>query len=181
MIGLASSMFSIFSSGARVVVLAIAVWLSMASPARAASLPPRAEIGLTSGVEAEVFRQLVLNRYHVEYRIVVAADVDRDGDLDVLASTDRTVTVWVNDGAGHLRAHRLPHGPAMEFCGPGNSWRGREDRAEPTIQGNGQHSPVCVVRAHAPPRSDVCARSVASAATPVGSHARCSSPRAPPA
>jgi hypothetical protein len=172
---------SMFSSGARAVVLAMAVWLPMASPARAASLPPRAEIGLTSGVEAEVFRQLVLNRYHVAFRIVVAADVDRDGDLDVLASTDRTITVWVNDGAGHLRAHRLPHAPAMEFRGPGNSWRGREDRADPTIQGDGPHSPVCVVRAHAPPRPDVCARSVASAAPALGSHARRSSPRAPPA
>ena len=118
-------------------------------------MPPRAEVGLTSGVEVEAFRQLVSNRYHVEFRIVVAADVDHDGDLDVLASTDRSVTLWVNDGHGHLSAHRLPHGPAIEFRGPGNTWRGREDRAEPTIQGDGAPSPVSDVRAHAPPRSGV--------------------------
>jgi hypothetical protein len=169
------------SSHGRAAVLAIAVWLPMTAPARAASLPPRAEVGLTSGVEAGVFRQLVLNRYHVNFRVVVAADVDRDGDLDVLASTDRSVTLWVNDGHGHLRAHRLPHGPAIEFRGPGNTWRGREDRTEPTIQGDGPPSPVSVARAHAPPRSDVRAPLVASVAPPLASYARCSSPRAPPA
>jgi len=169
------------SSHGRAAVLAMAVWLPMTAPARAASLPPRAEVGLTSGVETGVFRQLVLNRYHVSFRVVVAADVDRDGDLDVLASTDRSVTLWVNDGHGHLKAHRLPHGPAIEFRGPGDTWRGREDRTEPTIQGDGPLSPASVVRAHAPPRSDVRAPSAASAAPPLASHARCSSPRAPPA
>jgi len=168
-------------SGARAAVLAMAVWLAMAAPARAASLPPRAEVGVTSAVEAEVFRRLVLNRYHVEFRVVVTADIDRDGDLDVLASTGRTVTVWVNDGAGHLRAHRLPNGPAMEFRGPPNTWRGRENRVEPTIQGDGPPSPVSAVRAHAPPPSDVRAPSVASAEPPAASHTRRSSPRAPPA
>ena len=159
----------------------MAVWLLMTALARAASLPPRAEVGLTSGVEVEAFRQLVSNRYHVEFRIVVAADIDRDGDIDVLATTDRSVTLSVNDGHGHLSAHRLPHGPAIEFRGPGNTWRGREERAEPTIQGDGPPSPVSAVRAHAPPRSDVRAPSVASATPPLASHARCSSPRAPPA
>ena len=99
------------SSRAFGAMLALAASLTLSAPARAASLPPRAEIGLTSGVEAGAFRSLVRSRYHVEYRVVVAADVDRDGDLDVLATTDRGVTLWVNDGAGHLRAHRLPHRP----------------------------------------------------------------------
>jgi len=169
------------SSHGRAAVLAMVVCLLMAAPARAGSLPPRAEVGLTLGVEVDAFRQLVSNRYHVEFRIVVAADVDHDGDLDVLASTDRSVTLWVNDGHGHLRAHRLPYGPEMEFRGPGNTWRDREDRAEPTIQGDGPLSPVSDVRAHAPPRSGVRSLHVASAAPSLASHARCSSPRAPPA
>jgi hypothetical protein len=170
-----------FFSWARAAVLAMAVWLPMAAPARAASLPPRAEVGVTSAVEADVFRRLVLNRYHVEFRVVVTADIDRDGDLDVLASTGRTVTVWVNDGAGHLRAHRLPHGPAMESRAPGNTWRGREVRVEPTIQGDGPRSPVSVFRPHVPPPSDVRAPSCAPAEPPAASHTRRSSPRAPPA
>jgi hypothetical protein len=174
-------MFSTFSPGGRAAVLAMAVCLPIAAPARAASLPPRAEVGLTSAVEAGLFRRLVLSRYHVEFRIVVTADVDRDGDLDVVASTGRSVTVWVNDGAGHLRAHRLPHGPVTTFQAPDNTWRGRDDRVEPTILGDGLHSPVCVACAHAPPRSDVCARTVAAAAPSFASDSRPSSPRAPPA
>ena len=169
------------SSRTRGALLAFAVLLALVAPARAASLPRGAEIGLPSGVEADVFRRLVLNRYHVEYRVVVAADVDRDGDLDVLAATDHGVTLWVNDGAGHLRAHRLPHRPVMEARGPGHTWRGRDVRIDPTIQDDGPHSPVCVVRAHAPPRSDVRLSAVAQAAPPLARHARRSSSRAPPA
>src|SRR5262249_23689905 len=119
---------SMLFARARLALMAIAVSLPMAAPARAGSLPPSAEVGLTSGVETELFRRLVSSRYHVEYRVVVAADVDRDGDLDVLASTDRSLTVWVNDGAGHLSAHRLPHRPSMTSRGPGDTWQGREDR-----------------------------------------------------
>jgi hypothetical protein len=34
---------------------------------------------------------------------IVTADIDADGDLDVVASdTDLQIHVWVNDGAGHL-------------------------------------------------------------------------------
>ena len=170
-----------FSSRVRVALLAMAVWLPMAAPARAGSLPPRAEVGLTSGVETELFRQLVSNRYHVQYRVVLAADVDRDGDLDVLASTDRSVTVWVNDGAGHLTAHRLPHRPSMTTREPDDTWQGARDRVEPTIPGDGPLSTSFVVRAHAPPRSD--ARSLAVVPIPPSpaSHVRPSAPRAPPA
>lgn len=35
-------------------------------------------------------------------RRVVTVDFDRDGDLDVLASTDRGIRVWLNDGQGNL-------------------------------------------------------------------------------
>jgi len=170
-----------FSSRVRVALLAMAVWLPMAAPARAGSLPPRAEVGLTSGIETELFRRLVSSRYHVEYRIVLAADVDRDGDLDVLASTDRSVTVWVNDGAGHLSAQRLPRHPLMTTREPDDTWQGTEDRVEPTIPGDGPLSTSFVVRAHAPPPSN--ARSLAVAPVPLSlaSHARPSAPRAPPA
>ena len=55
---------------------------------------------------------------------VIAADIDDDGDLDVVAS-DSTLQlyVWVNDGAGHLRRQRParsrslqpePTGPTIE-------------------------------------------------------------------
>ena len=165
----------------RIVLLTMAVCVAMAAPARAGSLPPRAEVGLTTGVETELFRRLVSSRYHVEFRVVVAADVDQDGDLDVLASTDRSVTVWVNDGAGHLSAHRLPHRPAMTNSGPGNTWQGSDDRVDPTIQSDGAHVTSFVVRSHAPPQSDARMHAPASLTLSPASPARRSAPRAPPA
>ena len=170
-----------FSSRARIAVLAMAVSLPIAAPARAGSLPSRAEVGLPSGVETELFRRLVASRYHVEFRIVVAADLDQDGDLDVLASTDRSVTVWVNDGAGHLKVHRLPHGPAVAAQEPGKTWQGREDRFDPTIQDGGTPSTPLVVRAHAPPTPDARALPAAPRLLSLAPHARRSAPRAPPA
>jgi FG-GAP-like repeat len=165
----------------RIVLWTMAVCLPVAAPARAGSLPPRAEIGLTSGVETELFRRLVASRYHVEFRVVVAADVDQDGDLDVVASTDRSVTVWVNDGAGHLSAHRLPHRPAMTNSAPGNTWQGRDGRVDPTIQSGGAQFTSFVVRSHAPPRPDARAHATASILLAPASSARRSAPRAPPA
>jgi hypothetical protein len=173
--------FSMCSTRWRVALLTIAVCLAIAAPARAGSLPPRAEVGLTSGVETELFRRLVASRYHVEFRIVVAADVDQDGDLDVVAATDRSVTVWVNDGAGHLRVHRLPHRPAMTNSGPGNTWQGSDDRVDPTIQAGGAHVTSFVVRAHAPPPPDIRTFAPASLSLSIDSHTRRSAPRAPPA
>lgn len=168
-------------SRSRIALLTLAVCLPLAAPARAGSLPPRAEVGLTSGVETELFRRLVASRYHVEFRVVVAADVDQDGDIDVLASTDRGVTVWVNDGAGHLRAHRLPHHPAMTNSASGNTWQGRDDRVDPTIQSAGAQFTVFVVRSHAPPRPDARAHATVSILLTPASPARRSAPRAPPA
>jgi VCBS repeat protein len=173
--------FSMFSTRWRVALLTIAVCLPIAAPARAGSLPPRAEVGLTSGVETELFRRLVASRYHVEFRIVVAADVDQDGDLDVVAATDRSVTVWVNDGAGHLRVNRLPHRPAMTNSGPGNTWQGSGDRIDPTIQAGGAHLTSFVARAHAPPQLDTRTLAAAALSLSTDSHTRRSAPRAPPA
>jgi hypothetical protein len=173
--------FSMLSTRWRLVLLPTAVCLAMAAPARAGSLPPRAEVGLTSGVETELFRRLVASRYHVEFRIVVAADVDQDGDLDVVAATDHSVTVWVNDGAGHLRANRLPHRPAMTNTGPGNTWQGSDDRVDPTNQAGGAHFTSFVVRSHAPPQLDARTLTAASLSLSIVSHTRRSAPRAPPA
>lgn len=164
----------------RVIASAVTVCAAMAVPARAGSLPPRAEVGLPSGVDVVSFRRLVSSRYHVEYRVVVAADIDRDGDLDVLASTDHGVTVWVNDGAGHLRAQRLPHGPSIQARTPANTWRGREERVDPTIPGDGPSGPVLIARAHAPPFSDSRTAAVSRSVWRLAFHARQSSPRAPP-
>jgi len=51
---------------------------------------------------------------------VVAADIDADGDLDVVAS-DSTLQlhVWVNDGAGHLRRKRPARSSSLQPEPPG--------------------------------------------------------------
>jgi hypothetical protein len=173
-----------FSSRMRLLALAVAVWLPSAVPARAASLPPRAEVGLASmpsGIDVAAFRQVVSSRYHVHFRVVVAADIDRDGDIDVLASTEHSLTVWVNDGAGHLKAQRLPQGPAAGVSVPGNAWRERERRVDPTLPGNASPSPVLVVRGHAPPVSGLGVSRASRIARIVTPDLLRSSPRAPPA
>jgi hypothetical protein len=45
----------------------------------------------------------------------VAVDVDRDGDLDVIATTtDDILAVWVNEGEGHFARDRAPEQPSMQ-------------------------------------------------------------------
>jgi len=164
-------------------MLALAASLAAAFPVRAGSLPPRAEVGVTpgpGGIDLASFRQVVSSRYHVHFRVVVAADIDRDGDVDVLASTDHSFTVWVNDGTGHLRVRRLPKRTVVGAEAPGNTWSGREHRTDPTIQGAGSTSPVLVARAHAPPASGADPGHVFRTARLVHLHFRRSSPRAPP-
>ena len=51
---------------------------------------------------------------------IVAADIDADGDLDVVAS-DSTLQlhVWVNDGAGHLQRKRPARSTSLQPEPPG--------------------------------------------------------------
>src|SRR6185369_8085701 len=61
--------------------------------------------GLTSAIaahadDANSFARQIALSYHVDPHRVLAADIDRDGDLDVLAATDDGFKVWVNDGHG---------------------------------------------------------------------------------
>ena len=52
----------------------------------------------------------------------IAVDVDRDGDLDLLATTtEEPLVVWLNDGLGHLT-------PARPIATP--RWRGHSARLE---------------------------------------------------
>lgn len=51
----------------------------------------------------------------------VSADVDRDGDLDVIALIDRALTLWINDGAGHLTSQPAAH-PSSGGQGWTSSW-----------------------------------------------------------
>ena len=51
---------------------------------------------------------------------IVAADIDADGDLDVVASdTSLQLHVWVNDGAGHLRRVQPSRSSSLQPDPPG--------------------------------------------------------------
>jgi hypothetical protein len=56
----------------------------------------------------------------------VTADIDADGDLDVVA-TDQALNllVWVNDGSGHLTRQRPRHSGGESTSSPGPSFERR--------------------------------------------------------
>lgn len=150
------------------------------SSAEAATLPAHAEIRAGRCIEPASFRQLVASRYDVEFDKVVATDIDRDGDLDIVATTDQSFTVWLNDGTGHLTSQRPSSGPAVDARAPATTWRGSGDRSDPSTNEDGPTTPLLAARAHAPP--------IAAAGDAVSlefqvdrsSRIRSSSPRAPP-
>jgi hypothetical protein len=151
-----------------------------AAPVYASTLPADAEIRAGKYVEPADFRQLVATRYDVEFNKVVAADIDRDGDIDVLATTDRTLTVWVNDGAGHLTSQRPSPGPAIGGGVPATTWRGHEDQSDPSTNEDAPPAPVLIARAHAPPLFAADRAALPDSSPALFSRIRSSAPRAPP-
>ena len=140
-----------FSLAARVAVATFAMFATFAPAAHAATLPAHAEVRAGRCVAATAFQQLVTARYHVEFRQVVATDIDRDGDIDVLATTDRSFTVWINDGAGHLTSQRPAAGPSIEQRPWSNTFRGQDGRPDPSVNADVPTFAVLTPRAHAPP------------------------------
>jgi VCBS repeat protein len=96
-----------------VLALAVSAAWSLARPAevRADSPPPNlyVDAGWQGPIDLE-WRQLP------EVLKAIATDIDRDGDLDVVATTvDQPVVIWINDGTGHLTRQRPRSVPlAME-------------------------------------------------------------------
>jgi hypothetical protein len=161
-------------------VLAAVVSPFAAASAQAASLPAHAEVRAGTCVEPAAFRQLVSSRYDVEFKGVVAADIDRDGDTDVLATTDHTFTVWLNDGAGHLTSQRPAQDPAIDGRPPATTWREDADRTDPSTRDDVPTASIRLERAHAPPVVASSAR-VAQASVLLSFRISSSAPRAPPA
>jgi len=161
--------------------LAFAVLSPLAGgSAEAASLPAQAEVRAGRCVEPAWFRRLVANRYHVEFSRVIATDIDRDGDIDVVAMTGRTFTVWVNDGAGHLTARRPADGPALAARTPAPTWRDDAERSEPSSDDSTSATPLLIARAHAPPVLTPGDAACADSSVRLSSRGHCSAPRGPP-
>lgn len=153
-----------------------------AAPAAAApTLPLGAEVRVVSASDVDAFQRSVATRYHTEFRKVVAADIDRDGDVDVVAATDRDLVVWVNDGAGRLTSRPPAHGPVGDFRSSEVAWRDRETPLNPPIPTSAPVVPLPRAFAHAPPAGrtlDLRRGDVSPALDVAGG---CRSPRAPPA
>jgi len=128
--------------------------------------------------DATSFARQIAASYHVDPRRVVAADIDRDGDLDVLAATDDGFRVWVNDGSGRFTSQTPASGPLADGRPAETSWNGAESQDRETIQS--ESTPV--VPTSAPAHPDTASRStsafdaVARRSSVLGSRA----PRAPP-
>ena len=139
--------------------------------------------GLTTAIaayaaDANSFAQQVARSYHVDPHRVIAADIDRDGDLDVLAATDDGFKVWVNDGTGHFTSRTPESSPLADGHPVANSQNGSESLDRETIQS--ESIPIVGTYAHAPP--DTASRSAATVDVVVRRSSALGSrtPRAPP-
>lgn len=151
------------------------------SPAIAAPAALRADIRSGHQIDIAAFERFVALRYDIHVRKVIAADIDRDGDLDLVAATDRGFIVWVNDGAGHLTSAPPTRAPALDARATDAAWRGRAAQVEETIQNNLPSVPLPGLYAHAPPAlvsaNRTCSDPLAAPKSPLGYR----TPRAPPA
>lgn len=111
------------AAGRRLLVSLFA--LAVSTPAWAGVLPPGAEVPSGRSVDLAAFARLVAARYDVRFRHVVAADVDRDGDQDVIGAGERGLVVWLNDGAGHLTSQAPRSRDAIDPIAPRSAWRER--------------------------------------------------------
>jgi len=135
---------------ARVAIVSAAIVLAVATAARA-SVPTGAFVRVERTIDVASFSRTIATRYDIVVRGALTADIDRDGDLDVVASTDRGFLVWVNDGNGRLTSKKPEHRPIVDGCPPDDTWEHGSACDEQTIQNEPPSSKVATASAHAPP------------------------------
>jgi hypothetical protein len=166
--------------GKAVVVGTAVLVLLTATSARAASNTAPIPAQPSGPIDVASFERIVTERYHVQFRRIVAADIDRDGDIDVVASTERGFMVWMNDGAGHLNRQTPRHEPALAGRAPEKAWKGDETQREESYQDELPSLSDVTARAHAPPPMVRRVSSFLDVIVYHGEASRSSSPRAPP-
>ena len=164
-------------------MLLVAAFVCVAWPssARAAPMTFRADVGVGRQIDVDAFERIVARRYHIEFRKVVAADVDRDGDVDVVAATDRGFIVWLNDGAGHLTSQPPAQRPSVDGSASGASWHGRDAHVDDPLQNDLPSTPLPGFYTHAPPPLVRAGRCYLAPALRPEAAFGCRTPRAPPA
>ena len=161
-------------------ILAAFACLMAAHPALAASVPAGARVGIDRTIDLEAFQRIVTRSYHVTFRRIVAADIDRDGDLDVVASTDGGFVVWLNDGNGHLTSQSPTRASTLDGSPMATTWSDGDRRREESIQNDLPSPRLAGVYAHAPPQAAVEYRVPSATWLRLESAFGCRVPRAPP-
>jgi hypothetical protein len=160
------------------VAIGAAILVALARPA-AAEMPAGSVVHVDQVIDLASFSHTLASRYDVVVHRAVTADIDRDGDLDVLTASDHGFDVWVNDGQGRLTSQPQPHAPANAGA-PGDTWRDTDAHHDPPVQTHLSSVKAPANRSHAPPTSD--ARRLSALDRSVDSTAACGIrvPRAPP-
>jgi hypothetical protein len=156
---------------ARVAVRALTVWVALVAasiPAFGGTLPAGAEVAAGRSVDLASFAWQVATRYDVQFDHVIATDLDRDGDQDVVGAGSPGLVVWLNDGAGHLTSQPPRESTGVEMRAPATEWNERGSFNLPTDRGS--VAPARTAR----PLTHV------SAVPPAAAPARTRASRAPP-
>lgn len=136
---------------------AIAAAIGCLLPARAAhagTVPAGSVVRVDAAqrtIDLAAFARTIATRYNVVLRRVVTADIDRDGDLDIVAATDRGFLVWVNDGRGRLTSQTPNPKSGLDGGAPADTWSGDSTRHAETIQNDAPSTRLTSADAHAPP------------------------------
>ena len=154
------------------------VWT--ASPAFADTVPDGARVRVGRVFNLPDFEQRVARHYNVKFRKVVAADIDRDGDVDVVAVTDHGLVVWVNDGQGHLTSQTPSRMPGIAGGPAATTWSRDSDQGGDSIQNDLPSLRLPGTSAHAPPALAASLASASVASARLDNTFGCSVPRAPP-
>lgn len=159
---------------------ALAVCLAMTAPAPASGRASALCFEGTAGVSL-LPADLVLPATD-RGRIVraVAADIDADGDLDVVSNdASLALTVWVNDGTGHLTRRAPGHSASLWPMPPAPSFESGLDASEPSDQFDPPTAGASTVAVQ-PWLARASLVSRVPRITPASPDASLSSPRAPP-
>jgi len=163
----------------------VSAWcvLAAAAPAHASGLPVGAHVQVARTFDAPAFERAITHSYHVTLKKILAADVDRDGDIDVITASDGEVMFWVNDGQGYLSSSQAStRSSAINSGAPAPVWNGGErDRDMASVQDDPPSVRLTAACAHAPPLPPARPRPAAERALRVLETCDLSAPRAPPA
>jgi hypothetical protein len=161
----------------RLPLASLLVALFTLMPRAAAALP---QLRAGDRLDAPALHRLVPSADRLQIRVALGADLDADGDVDVVATTDRDLVVWINDGSGHFHRRAAHRHPIADGPPAPDRWRGDGPGAAEAVQAGAVLVPLLVVRAHAPPL-DTASQLLSVHAVPRSDvPVRSRSPRAPP-